>query len=291
MEADQFRVGNVIYLEGGALKTSDGNTPPITIIGEVGESGYVEGKGTDVRMESIGFHQLTGPHVVFADYLNNCLRDVWRANRQTSPYAGKCRTGLGGYANGVEARFSFPTYIITDTFRGNSTEEQILIITDTGNNALREMNTKTKVVTTLIKSKDQLRFMQAITQDLVTGDLFVTRRYSVVRFSYETTTLILLAGSHSAGKRDGSFSDTLFQSPIGLVLLANEKLLVADSDNHVLRLLDLPSETTSSICTGKEGKVNEKFDLCELTRPSSLIVVGDRLYCGVPGGIRMVIGR
>lgn len=50
-------------------------------------------------------------------------------------------------------------------------------------------------------------------------------------------TVSTLAGNGRLGHRDGPGNDAMFRAPIGLAVLADGSILVADSDNHVLRRL------------------------------------------------------
>lgn len=284
MEPDQYKLGNILLADGNSLKTTDGFTTDL-IVGSALESGYVEGIGTSVRMDSLGFHQLSADQVVIADYKNHCLRLVHRLTQQTSPYAGNCTNY--GYADGLNARFRRPAYIIADNFQ----QEKTLIITDNWNEALREMNTKSRLVITLVQSEINLSYVIGITQLLTTGDIFATIRHGIVKFNYGTKELTKVTGLYTSGFNDGLFSEALFSYPRGLAVLAKNVILVADDNNEVLRLLDFNSQKTSSICSGNRGNINGRFNVCELIEPRSLLALGDTLYCGELRGIRMVRGQ
>ncbi len=80
-------------------------------------------------------------------------------------------------------------------------------------------------------------------------------------------------GSGTAGFADGSFADAQFRLPQGMTLLDQNTLLLADTENHALRQIDLESETVSTIAgngqqaylfedeAGAESMLNSPWDL------------------------------
>jgi thiol-disulfide isomerase/thioredoxin len=62
-------------------------------------------------------------------------------------------------------------------------------------------------------------------------------------------------GTGTAGADDGSFDEATFRNPQGLALDAeHDWLYVADTDNHLLRRLDLKARTVSTVAgTGEQG--------------------------------------
>lgn len=83
-------------------------------------------------------------------------------------------------------------------------------------------------------------------------------------------------GTGTAGADDGSFDEAAFRNPQGLALDAeHDWLYVADTDNHLLRRLDLKARTVSTVAgTGEQGigpnltapaleqPLNSPWDLC-----------------------------
>jgi thiol-disulfide isomerase/thioredoxin len=67
--------------------------------------------------------------------------------------------------------------------------------------------------------------------------------------------LLDTAGSGSEGADDGSFDEATFRNPQGLALDAeHDWLYVADTDNHLLRRLDLRARTVTTVAgTGEKG--------------------------------------
>ncbi|HEY7349649.1 MAG TPA: thioredoxin-like domain-containing protein [Ktedonobacterales bacterium] len=89
-------------------------------------------------------------------------------------------------------------------------------------------------------------------------------------------TLLDTIGTGAAGADDGSFEEASFSNPQGLALDAeHDWLYVADTDNHLLRRLDLKARTVKTVAgTGEQGigpnlsapaleqPLNSPWDLC-----------------------------
>ncbi len=67
--------------------------------------------------------------------------------------------------------------------------------------------------------------------------------------------VLAVAGTGARGARDGGFAQAEFVDPQGLLFLDTQTLLVADTGNHLVRRLDLPSETVETIAgTGAQAR-------------------------------------
>ena len=100
-----------------------------------------------------------------------------------------------------------------------------------------------------------------------------------------------MAGSSSRnGFVDGAFSQIRFNHPYGVVFLSPHKLLIADLSNHRLRVLDLFTNTSSSICSGR-GTSDGDLPSCELNGHWSLLTVHDVIFVGEYQRIRSIQGK
>jgi thiol-disulfide isomerase/thioredoxin len=78
------------------------------------------------------------------------------------------------------------------------------------------------------------------------------------------------------GDRDGSGNDVRLQHPLGLALW-NDKLLIADTYNHKIKLLDPAARSVKSFAgTGKPGQADGARP--SFYEPSGLAVAGDKLF-------------
>lgn len=84
------------------------------------------------------------------------------------------------------------------------------------------------------------------------GFLYIADTYNnkIKRIDPTTRESITLAGTGEAGFADGAFSEAQFYEPNGIDY-ANGKLYVADTNNHAIRILDLATETVTTLDFGE----------------------------------------
>ena len=191
-----------------------------------------------------------------------------------------------GFADGTaEAAFNTPSGLAIDE-AGN------LLVADTGNNAIRKI-TPQGVVTTVAGDgtagyRDgpvgQARFNGPIGVAIdKTGTIFVADSYNdrirVISPAGEVTTL---AGAGTPGFQDGAGSQAKFDTPCALLVDAKGELIVADTRNNALRLIDRAGQvSTVSPTLPPEGTAS-------FWRPVSLAMTSDGfLYVGTMGAGRI----
>ena len=278
---DEFVPGNLLFADGQALKTTDGTTTSL-IAGSSGLRGYSDGVGSNARFSSIlSFIQLLRSQIVLADYVNHCFRNVDRTTNQTSTYSGSC-TQSGG-RDGVDALFTNPTSIRLDV-KNNAQ----LLIADNSLGSLKKIILASKHVSTI--DTDGSYRLVALSQDPSTGNIYVTFHHGVGFYDYESLSFTVIAGSQ-AGFVDGAISLTRFYNPKKVAFLCPRKLLIPDLSNHRLRVLDLTTNTSTSICSGVIGHLNGDLSSCQLFGPRSLLTVNDVIFVGEDRYIRSIQGK
>ncbi|MDX6386031.1 MAG: hypothetical protein QOK48_3604, partial [Blastocatellia bacterium] len=99
-------------------------------------------------------------------------------------------------------------------------------------------------------------------------------------------TLIETIGSGAHGSQDGSFAESTFFRPQGLAL-SGQTLYVADTENHLIRQIDLKSKTVATIAG--TGRQSHEYGLTgparsvALNSPWDLQLVGQKLYIAMAG--------
>lgn len=282
IERDDLFDGNLIFSDGNSMKTTDGNTT-VTIAGLATKNGYAEGIGAAALFNWVsGFYQLSRRRVLVADRDNHCVRLVDRLTLQTSTYVGECT--VRGYTDGLQARLYAPMGVIK-----NIKEPGSPLIVEWGNGGFRKLKDGSRMVSTFFSGRDSMfGAISGVTQDSVTGDFYLNSVQNIYHMSYNDFTITKLAGSRY-GYKDGYFSDAMFANPAGLALMKGtnrQKLLVADSNNMVVRVLDMETNTTSSICVShKAGHVDGPVDSCSFATAKSLMIDGELLFVGEFGRI------
>lgn len=132
-----------------------------------------------------------------------------------------------------------------------------------------------------------LRFPGKVLADGAGQRLFIadTNHHRIVIADLEGKVLAV-AGAGGVGVADGPFAKAIFNHPQGMAL-DGSVLYVADTDNHLIRKLDLAARTVSTIAgTGEQAtEFNQpgKGRAVPLNSPWDLVVVGQRLYIAMAG--------
>lgn len=225
MAIDLMIDGNTIYLDGTAMKTTNFKTTQV-VIGSSNSSGLVNGIGKTSRLKNpTGFSQVLGGRIFLVEHKSHCVRFLNRKTHEAKTVAGIC--GKAGYKDDrIRARFNFPHTIINDNQNMHN-----LLISDSRNRAIRQLNFVNNQVSTFFKASTDTRFEpKSITQDSESGDLYMTTfHHTVHKLGYQNKQLALLAGSLSSkrGFSDGSFAETRFSRPNEIMLYADRmKLLI-----------------------------------------------------------------
>jgi phosphatidylserine/phosphatidylglycerophosphate/cardiolipin synthase-like enzyme len=185
----------------------------------------------------------TGNHVIrkIAGFDASDLGTVLGSSRlELRTLAG--RAGASGAADGTAAaRFSSPTGLAWDSTKSR------LLVSDTGNRKLRAIDPGTGAVTTLAVTRidgaaGTLGAVEGIAFDPARGSegtLYVAEpeRHRILAVDMDTLEARTLTGG-AAGHADGPVAAARFRRPTG-VAVDGDKLYVADSLNHVARVVDL----------------------------------------------------
>jgi len=227
-----------------------------TLAGKAGTQGFADGKGAAALFSGpAGLARDACGDVFVADAGNHAIRKISPdGNVTTLAGAGGSAGSAGGV--GSQARFSSPSDVAVDG-DGN------LFVADCGNHLIRRVTVKGEV-TTLAGGADTAgsddgfgewaRFYNpsGVAVDSA-GYVFVadTGNHTIRKIAPggEVTTLAGKAGA--AGSVDGKGAAARFNGPAALWLDADNNLLVADRDNHMIRKI-----TPSGVVTTLGGMPN-----------------------------------
>ena len=115
----------------------------------------------------------------------------------------------------------------------------------------------------------------------------------IVKVTYKSKNKLQYISGGRKGFLDGSFHDGHHQKPTGILLInRGNTILVADELNGSIRVLDLCTNTTRSICSDDNGLFNgELEDVCGLNYPHSFVVNGTDLLIGEAKRISKIKGQ
>ena len=148
-------------------------------------------------------------------------------------------------------------------------------------------------------ARTPLRFPGKILADEKSGRLFIAdSNHNRIVMTRLDGTLVDIIGSGEIGRADGDFSNSSFNHPQGMAL-TRETLYVADTENHLLRKVDLKAKKVTTLAgTGKQGTGWPGSDFAErsaprrpvglplktpLNSPWDLLVNGKDLYIAMAG--------
>lgn len=137
------------------------------------------------------------------------------------------------------------------------------------------------------KPKTVLSFPAKLEIDQILKKLYIVdsnnNRIIVTNYSGVIEKVI---GSGRCGLKDGSFSDAQFNQPQGVKFYKN-KLYVADTENHAIRVVDFETEQVSTLIgNGEQAKkfnVEGDFDEISLNSPWDIEAIEDHLFVAMAG--------
>jgi hypothetical protein len=219
--------------------------------GSFGGSGFEDGSGNVARFNGdAGIAVDTAGNVYVADTSNHTIRKISPSGTVTT-LAGLAETPQSGDGRGAHALFNSPKGIAVDS-------AGTVYVADTGNHTIRKI-TSAGVASTFVGYPGISGFVNStggaprfnsprgVTVD-GSGNVYVadTGNHSIRKVT-PGGVVTTLAGTGSAGNVNNTGTAASFNTPIGIVYDAvSAALFVADSANHVIRRITLPSAVVTT---------------------------------------------
>lgn len=134
-----------------------------------------------------------------------------------------------------------------------------------------------------------LRFPGKIEADSASRRLFISdsNHHRIIVANTDGDVLEII-GSGTSGRRDGGFGEAEFFRPQGLAFdPARNRLYVADTENHLIRMADMQEKKVTTIAgsNGKGRRIMEAGRVPEifLSSPWDLMILGKYLYIAMAG--------
>ena len=272
MEGDQLILGNILFSDYHSLQTTDWINVTVVL-----DLMTIDGASIS------GFVQTSAYEIVFVDQTISCLRVFNRLYAEVYKFAGDCQQQ--GKRDGINPLFTRPYSIMQD----NQTHCLFYVI-DYHQSAVR-MVTKYVVthVTTLINRND--KHYTYLAQDHDGKFLYITHYKGLEIFNLETNTSndIISIGTNFADH--AMIYDSNIGSFVAIIILQNNFIMLADYTHNVLFLVELTTNSTSTICTGVEGYRSGNASFCQTNRPMSLLNMDGDIYVGEYLAISVFKGR
>jgi sugar lactone lactonase YvrE len=284
-------------LDNQRIRRLDLKTQKMTTIAGNGQRGFAGDGGLAVEASlnmphEIRFDRDGDLFIVERD--NHTVRKVSSKTGIITTIAG---TGVAGFSGdggpGIKAQLRSPHSIALDGRGG-------LLICDVGNSRIRRLDLKTGIIQTFAGNGERkptpdgaplsgtpLNGPRTIDVD-PKGNLFLALREgnAVYRIDAKKDRIFLVAGTGEQGYSGdgGPAREAKFAGPKGLTYAPDNSLYVADTENHVIRRIDLKLGTIGTVLgTGSRGDGPEPDPrTCKLNRPhgvyadkSGVVYIGD----------------
>lgn len=235
-----------------------------------GEDGFSDGALTEAVFDSpMSMVTDVNGNIYLVDRENHRIRKI-TPEGQVSTLAGGTQGNADGF--GVEARFDHPVDIAIGT-------DGTLYVTDNQNHQIRRISAEGEVTTIAGGSygfadgngmEAKFRSPRGITVDMQ-GNLYVTdsnnNRIRKITPEGDVTTL---AGKN-AGSQDGSASEATFNRPTDIIMYGPERMLVADTENHRIRIMTVDG-ATATLAGSVPGYLDGSLSEAQFLFPGSLFM-------------------
>ena len=277
IELDIINSDALLFSESYSLKTTDGATVSL-LIGSTNQSGYIEGFGHTVRFNSItDFTQINMSHIVVVDFGNNCLRWVLRKLHFTARLAGRC-----GVENGTaDTQVWSPYSVVKDP-----ASRSHILISDPSSRKVKRLNLSTGTIAMFVS--EDLFYPLKIAVDPTEEFFFVTDLNHIIKYNLQLQRSTIFIQLKELGYADGPLEQARFTLPADLGFLDTDVMVLADRDNHRLRIVDTAESFVFSICVGKSTTRDGPMQTCGIDSPNSLLVNNSVVYVGQKGAIRIL---
>jgi len=265
----------------------------MTTIAGNGEKGYRGDTGPATAASLNMPHELLfdrAGNLFIAERDNHVIRKVDMKSGIISTAAGTGTAGFSGDGGpAVKAQLRQPHSIVLD-------RDGTILICDIGNQRIRRLHLDTGMIETYAGSGEAKPTADGApvagtplngprTMALApNGDLYLALREgnAILRIDASTQTFRRVAGTGEQGYTGdgGPALQAKLGGPKGLALSATRQLYVADTENHVIRRIDLATSVITTVLgTGQRGDGPEPDPrACRLARPHGVLADGGKLY-------------
>ncbi len=245
MYVDLDGLGNLYVTDSGShrIRKVVLATRAVTTVAGSGTAAFGNGVGTGASFnQPYGIACDPNGNAFVADSSNHRIRKIVLSSATVTTFAGLATASA---ANGIgsAAGFNRPVNVAVDS------SGTLLFVADNGNSLIRQIVIATQAVTTLAGSgasgsangvgiAAQFNGPQGLAVD-ASGNLFVGDGSNnlVRKIVISTQAVTTLAGSGAGGWADGFGVNAAFSNEGGLVVDARGNVLVADGDNHRVRVI------------------------------------------------------
>jgi DNA-binding beta-propeller fold protein YncE len=289
--------GALYWVEYGShrLLRLDLRTKKISVLAGTGTKGYSGDAGPATAAQLNTPHELrfdTKGNIYIAERDNHTVRFIDMKSKTISTAAGTGERGFsgdGGPSN--KAQLAQPHSIALD-------RTDNVYICDIMNNRVRKIDAKTRTITTFAGTGERANTPAAASLDGTAlagprsiditpdGKMYLVLREGnrVFELDVARRQLKLVAGTGEMGYSGdgGAAVSAKFNGPKGIAYSPEGALYISDTENHVIRRIDLRNGMISTVVgTGQRGDGPDGDPLaCKLARPHGVFIHSRTLYIG-----------
>jgi DNA-binding beta-propeller fold protein YncE len=210
----------------------------VTVAGS-GFAGYLDGPAGDAQFAMPTGVAATADGVIYVvDSYNHCIRKI--ENAEVTTFAGKCEEPGYVDADGADARFNLPTDLLLMA-------DGTLVVTEESNHTVRLITPAGTVTTSAgtgsggyhdgLLAQAQFKKPAGCLVDPVTSYLLVADRSNHRVRALASQQVTTLLGSGAVGLDAGPPLGASFKYPSSLAYLEDGRLVIADTQNHCIRVV------------------------------------------------------
>jgi DNA-binding beta-propeller fold protein YncE len=246
-----------------------------------GVRGFQDGAAAAARFNLIAaMLHLPDGRVLVTDQNNHRVCVLSADLQQVSTVAGNGEQGDRDGA-AAQAQFNCPSGLAL-------LPDGRVLLTDSGNNRIRVLSADLQQVSTVAgdgeaghrdgaAAQAQFRYPYALAL-LTDARVLVadSNNHRIRVLSADLQQVSTVAGDGEGGHRDGAAAQAQFGCPSGLALLPDGRVLVADEDNHRIRVLSADLQQVSTVAgDGEEGHRDGAAAQAQFNRPFGLALLPD----------------
>lgn len=261
------------------------------------EPGFQDGSSGDARFNAPQGLVFGGSRLLVADTGNHAIRLIDLDSGSVSTLAGTGRIGRlrqGEYdARQIGLRSPWDLAVKDkDVYIAMAGNHQIWRLNLTDGKILPYAGSRREGIDT--GSLVEASFSQPSGLALLDNDLYVADAEASairhIRLDRKEVENLVGTGLFDFGDRDGSLDKAQLQHASGVAVLGPKKLVIADSYNHKIKLLDLSAGRVSTLLgTGKAGNRLGSVANTELNEPNGVAVLGERILIADTNNHRILV--
>jgi enterochelin esterase-like enzyme/DNA-binding beta-propeller fold protein YncE len=254
----------IVEMVGGERVLKVDGRNELSVFAGTGEKGDSGDGGPATQAQFNGMHSLMiGPadDVFIADTFNSRIRRVGAKSGIVQAFAGTGKRGFSGDGGpAIKAEFGNVYCLAFDAAREN------LFVADLDNRRIRAVSLRTGIVTTVAGNgergvpKDGTRAKEAplldpraVAVDSQGAIYILERNGNALRKVEKDGTIRTVAGSGKKGNADGEGMQAEFNSPKHICVDREDNVIIADSDNHLIRKYSRRDGRVTRIAGGGTG--------------------------------------